>query len=325
MQGSGTEGDFGNEADLEDVDLHKKANETKEWDDFCQNIREREPPNSVSRRTLGELTNAGGLRIESQMNLEDTYARSEQSLMQVLEAALTLVKSEAEQESLAPKAQSQELTKLVKDNHRRRQEFVDFLHDQYRRMEVTYMQLLSGVLNEAPTVSMDSAAGAQDKVAQERSDQEHENESDRSVNVKVGKVDEHGGTKSGPSWEDLLQFAPMRESTELLMVAQEDLEQADAKLNVTLETLSFTLRDALDQLGIVSSDAYQSFSANLEAQEGEIQLLMMRNLERRQNFEAAVREQAEQSKNFFQQFMYSIRTVVNSASCHKRSSPDNDN
>jgi hypothetical protein len=58
---------------------------------------------------------------------------------------------------------------------------------------------------------------------------------------------------------------------------------------------------------------YGMFSETLNSHEGSIQAEMGRNLERRIDFEAAVREQAAESQNFFQHLMTNIRVAYDPA------------
>jgi hypothetical protein len=122
-----------------------------------------------------------------------------------------------------------------------------------------------------------------------------------------GANDSSQNAKSNePDWDAILSFEPMRESTQSLMDTKALLGQADEQLSSNLASLSATMKDCLDSLEALTDHAIGMFSEPLDAQEDEIQAGMMRNLERRIDFEVAVREQAEQSQSYFQNLMQNI-------------------
>ena len=78
-------------------------------------------------------------------------------------------------------------------------------------------------------------------------------------------------------------------------------------------SISGTVQECLGGLEAATADVYTMFSETLNAHEDAIQAEMARNLERRIDFEAAVREQAMESQNFFQHLMTNIRVACDPA------------
>jgi hypothetical protein len=128
---------------------------------------------------------------------------------------------------------------------------------------------------------------------------------------------EHGDRATGeddakptePDWDLLLSFEPMRECTQSLMDTTAFLGQVDEHLSTTVTSLSSTLQECRDSLEAFAIDNYNMISDALSEQEDEIQAEMMRNLERRIDFEVAVREQAQQSQSYFRSLVQNIRTA----------------
>ena len=109
-----------------------------------------------------------------------------------------------------------------------------------------------------------------------------------------------------PDWGSLLQFEPGQESAESFLEARESMEQANAQFYAMLDEIQQGFHDCVTRLEEITADVFHHTCEILNGQEGDIQDHMASNMDRREAFAAAVKEQSQQSKNYFESLMSMI-------------------
>jgi hypothetical protein len=312
------------------------------WQQFCDTLEAKEPPQSASRRNLEAFRQAREVREQSRRRLEGALERGlglggGGCLASEVSAAVDRVASSRDDWLASNSRLGSDAVQWAQDNHERRGRFVRQVHDSFSHVEKACRGLVSRVMDEASTLCGAPPGGggtdpsaADNKTSDKDSDDSmlvDEIEPATAANQASGSKDgalgagsaatadalqaegEGGGKPTDPDWDSLLSFEPMRECTKTLMDTKAFLGQVDEHLSTTVTSLTGTLQECRDNLEAFAVGNYNMVSDALNAQEDEIQAEMVRNLERRIDFEVAVRQQAEQSQSFFHSLMRNIRTA----------------
>jgi hypothetical protein len=342
--GNDNDGTNDGEEDMEDVDM-EAAMEAEaaaaKWAAFCDEIRAAEPPTSAARQNLEEYEQGKGLRNKSTEGFSSSYERRIRETMESqLWGSLEYVKASLEEWASESAQRGSEVGRCMKENHQRRTELRRQVLDAYEQIGTKCRGLAASVMNEADSLCCASAppnAKASDgggragdelddsMVAVEEGPDAHDGKANKRAAVGPEDPQEpeaNGGVSGGDGreknlteedWDALLSYEPTRENTQALIDANAFLAGVDERLSTAVANISGTVQECLVGLEAATSDVYTMFSETLNAHEDAVQAEMARNLERRIDFEAAVREQAMESQNFFQHLMTNIRVACDPA------------
>lgn len=197
-------------------------------------------------------------------------------------------------------AQSSELAQsetnileLVADNHKRRKRLVESIESNKAEFDSTHQALLALVLQQKLLKNSPESGG-------------------RGATSGIGMSD--GGCDAeleDLDWDEIFStFEPSRENLELFLNARTALQTADQRFTDAVTEIEHHLRHCLEQLEIATAGAYDFVADALDAQEDDIRAHMRSNLERREEFQRNVREQALQSQSFFQQLLSSVQNYA---------------
>jgi len=182
------------------------------------------------------------------------------------------------------------------DNENSRKDFIRSLEESKAQFQQTYRTLMALVLDQQ---------------------QQSHRLTGNDENLPGGGIGYATGTQGGdgvgggePGWDDLFNFDPSSENMRLFAEAQDMMKHADERFQAAMAGLEDGFRECMEQFEILTSEAYDMFASTLDDQEDDIRAHLFSNLERRQNFERNVQEQAIQSQSFFARLLNSVKNFA---------------